>query len=96
MKNTTSTNKNESKLGIALSICLILFIILWCFGENIHFFNDILNKPENYYVEIGNVIFNTLLDFLCYHIFVVGSILSVLYLYKYGINHLSAIFRQKE
>lgn len=89
-------NQNESKLGIALGICLFLFIILWCFGENIHFFNDILNKSENYYVEIGNVKFNTLLDFLCYHIFIVGSTLSVLYLYKYGITHLASIFRQKK
>lgn len=95
MKDTESVSKSELQLDIALGICLFFFIILWFFGENIHFFNNILNKEENYYVDIGNVIFNTLLDFLCYHIFIVGSTFSVLYMAKYGINYLANIFKRK-
>lgn len=81
-------NKNsfDNRLGIIAGIFFLLFFVLFLFGKDIHWFNDILNKKEYYSIDpgIGQGIFFSLRDFLTYHILVIGGTLSATWLCFFG------------
>lgn len=84
MGSNKVTSKNEFRLGISLGVCLVLLLILMIYNISMNSSDDILYNSDGINVEIGNVKFNSLLDFLSYTIFVIAGVLSIIYMVKYG------------
>ncbi|MDV7696276.1 hypothetical protein N6B72_05010 [Chryseobacterium soli] len=68
----------DSKLGVVMSISVILLLILIFFKNDI----DFLSKENNIYTSagIGNGVFFSIGDFLTYNIFVISAVLTILWI----------------
>lgn len=67
----------EKKVGISIGVLLALLLFLMSFGGEI----EALNKGEIITsVGIGEGVFSSMKDFLTYHVFIIGCVLSILYL----------------
>ncbi|MEJ5105522.1 hypothetical protein [Chryseobacterium sp. MYb328] len=69
-------NKIENKIGLSIGIVVTVLLFLMLFGSDI----DVLNKGRVLTPSgIGDGVFYSMTDYLTYNVFIVGCILSILY-----------------
>ncbi|WP_313091909.1 hypothetical protein [Chryseobacterium flavum] len=69
--------KLENKIGISIGVIVIILLFLMSIGNEI----EVLNRGKIFTSNgIGEGVFYSMADFLTYNVFIVGCVLSILYL----------------
>lgn len=70
--------KIEKNIGLSIASVLVVLLFLMSFGHKI----EVLNKEKILTpAGIGDGVFFSMADFLTYNVFIVGCVLSIIYLF---------------
>ncbi|SHF19392.1 hypothetical protein [Chryseobacterium vrystaatense] len=70
--------KEGDKLGVAMTISVIVLILLMCLKNEIGF----LSREDRIFTEFADGVFFSIGDFLTYNVFVICAVLTILWIYS--------------